>query len=63
MAIIKIQGTNETIEEQNEVAAFLESQEVIYEHWDIDKLPENLREKFDLTTKKSKRFYKPFKLK
>lgn len=49
MAIIKIQGTNETIKEQKEVAAFLESQEVIYEHWDINKLPENLREKFDLS--------------
>ncbi|WP_313892761.1 cupin domain-containing protein [Psychrobacillus sp.] len=48
MAIIKIQGTTETIEQQNEVAAFLEKQEVIYEHWDIEKLPEHLREKFDL---------------
>ena len=45
MAIIKIQGTNETIEAQNEVAAFLEQQEVVYEHWDINKLPEHLREK------------------
>ncbi len=49
MAIIKIQGTNETIEAQNEVAAFLEQQEVVYEHWDIEKLPEHLREKFDLS--------------
>ncbi|MEH7392116.1 1,2-dihydroxy-3-keto-5-methylthiopentene dioxygenase [Bacillus sp. JJ1474] len=49
MATITIQGTNEVIENQNEVAAFLEQQEVIYEHWDIEKLPENLREKFDLS--------------
>lgn len=49
MAIIKIQGTNETIEAQNEVAAFLENQEVIYEHWDIEKLPVHLSEKFDLS--------------
>jgi len=49
MAIIKIQGTEEVIESQNEVATFLEQQEVIYEHWDSEKLPENLREKFDLS--------------
>ncbi len=49
MATITIQGTNEVIVEQSEVAAFLEQQEVIYEHWDIEKLPENLREKFDLS--------------
>ncbi|QBP41214.1 cupin domain-containing protein [Paenisporosarcina antarctica] len=49
MAIIKIQGTNKVIEEQNEVASFLEQQEVIYEHWDIEKLPLNLREKFALS--------------
>lgn len=49
MAIIKIQGTNETIEAQNEVAAFLENQEVIYEHWKSEKLPVLLREKFDLS--------------
>ncbi|EGA91298.1 1,2-dihydroxy-3-keto-5-methylthiopentene dioxygenase [Planococcus donghaensis MPA1U2] len=49
MAIIKIQGTEKTIKAQSEVAAFLEQQEVVYEHWDIDKLPAHLREKFDLT--------------
>ena len=48
MATITIQGTNEVIETQTEVAAFLEQQEVIYEHWDISKLPEHLREKFQL---------------
>lgn len=49
MAIIKIQGTKKTIEAHDDVAAFLEQQEVVYEHWDIDKLPAHLREKFDLT--------------
>lgn len=49
MAIITIQGTDEVIEGQNEVKAFLDQNEVIYEHWDIAKLPENLREKYDLT--------------
>ncbi|QUG43618.1 cupin domain-containing protein [Psychrobacillus sp. INOP01] len=62
MAIIKIQETSETIEAQNEVAAFLESQEVIYEHWDIDKLPENLREKFDLSDEEKQEILQAFQV-
>ncbi|SEN30972.1 acireductone dioxygenase apoprotein [Paenisporosarcina quisquiliarum] len=62
MAIIKIQETSETIEAQNEVEAFLESQEVIYEHWDIDKLPENLREKFNLDDNEKQEILKAFQL-
>lgn len=61
MAIIKIQGTNEVIEEQNAVAAYLEQQEVIYEHWDIEKLPENLREKFDLNDEEKEEILEAFK--
>lgn len=61
MAIIKIQGTNEVIEEQSEVAAYLEQQEVIYEHWDIEKLPENLREKFDLNDEEKEEILQAFK--
>ncbi|WP_419960430.1 1,2-dihydroxy-3-keto-5-methylthiopentene dioxygenase [Psychrobacillus sp. BM2] len=62
MAIIKIQETSETIEAQNEVAAFLESQEVIYEHWDINKLPENLREKFDLSEEEKQEILQAFQV-
>lgn len=62
MAIIKIQETIETIEAQNEVEAFLESQEVIYEHWDIDKLPEKLREKFNLDDNEKQEILKAFQL-
>lgn len=62
MAIIKIQETSETIEAQNEVEAFLESQEVIYEHWDIDKLPEKLREKFNLDDNEKQEILKAFQL-
>ena len=62
MAIIKIQETNETIEAQKEVAAFLESQEVIYEHWDINKLPENLREKFDLSDEEKQEILQAFQV-
>ncbi|WP_075617721.1 1,2-dihydroxy-3-keto-5-methylthiopentene dioxygenase [Paenisporosarcina indica] len=62
MAIIKIQGTNEVIESQNEVAVFLEQQEVIYEHWDIEKLPENLREKYDLSEEEKEEILVAFKV-
>ncbi|WP_391205901.1 1,2-dihydroxy-3-keto-5-methylthiopentene dioxygenase [Psychrobacillus sp. L4] len=62
MAIIKFQGIGETIEEQNEVAAFLEKQEVIYEHWDIEKLPEPLREKFDLSDEEKEQILHAFKV-
>lgn len=61
MAIIKIQGTDETIQAQQEVAAFLESQEVVYEHWDINKLPEPLREKFDLGDEEKEQILEAFR--
>ncbi|MFC4711642.1 1,2-dihydroxy-3-keto-5-methylthiopentene dioxygenase [Planococcus dechangensis] len=61
MAIIKIQGTDETIESQQEVAVFLESQEVVYEHWDINKLPEPLREKFDLSDEEKEQILEAFR--
>ncbi|WP_391118637.1 cupin domain-containing protein [Psychrobacillus sp. L3] len=62
MAIIKFQGIEETIEAQNKVAAFLEKQEVIYEHWDIEKLPEPLREKFDLSDEEKEQILHAFKV-
>ncbi len=49
MAEIRIRNTNERIKGDEQVKAFLESQEVLYEHWDMSKLPERLREKFVLT--------------
>ena len=49
MAQIRIRNTNERIEGEEQVKAFLESQEVVYEHWDANKLPEALREKFILS--------------
>ncbi|GED00795.1 cupin domain-containing protein [Bacillus atrophaeus] len=50
MATIRIQDeANTIIENQEEVASFLDSQEVIYEQWDITKLPEQLTEKYDLS--------------
>ncbi|UYV54221.1 cupin domain-containing protein [Priestia megaterium] len=49
MAQIRLHINNKRIETQEEVSAFLANNEVIYENWDITKLPENLREKYDLT--------------
>jgi 1,2-dihydroxy-3-keto-5-methylthiopentene dioxygenase len=49
MAHIRLHVKNKRIETQEEVSAFLANNEVIYENWDITKLPETLREKYDLT--------------
>ncbi|WP_240419645.1 1,2-dihydroxy-3-keto-5-methylthiopentene dioxygenase [Paenibacillus periandrae] len=49
MAEIRIRNTNERISGESNVHAFLEKQEVLYEHWNADKLPADLQEKFILT--------------
>ncbi|WP_456275766.1 1,2-dihydroxy-3-keto-5-methylthiopentene dioxygenase [Bacillus sp. AK128] len=49
MATIRIHGSNEVIEDQVKVAEFLNSNEVIYEQWDISKLPTELRENYQLS--------------
>lgn len=49
MAVIQFQETGERITDKNAIDAFLAAQEVIYEKWDISKLPENLRENYALS--------------
>lgn len=49
MAYITFQSKEEQIHDQQEVAGFLSSQEVIYEQWDISKLPQALVEKYNLS--------------
>ncbi|RDI47678.1 1,2-dihydroxy-3-keto-5-methylthiopentene dioxygenase [Falsibacillus pallidus] len=49
MTTIKIQGSGKVIDNQEEVVQFLEEQGVIYENWDIAKLPAALQEKFILS--------------
>ncbi len=49
MAQIRIRNTNERITGEDNVKAFLDKQEVLYEHWDPKKLPESLQEKFVLS--------------
>ncbi|WML38890.1 cupin domain-containing protein [Neobacillus sp. OS1-2] len=49
MAYITFQNKKEQIHEQEAVARFLATQEVIYENWNIRKLPEELVEKYLLS--------------
>lgn len=49
MAFITFKDSENIIKDQQEVSAFLETQEVIYEQWDISKLPTNLVEKYNLS--------------
>ncbi|MBP3963396.1 MULTISPECIES: 1,2-dihydroxy-3-keto-5-methylthiopentene dioxygenase [Paenibacillus] len=48
MAEIRIRSTDERISGEENVRAFLEKQEVLYEHWDASKLPTELHNKFVL---------------
>jgi 1,2-dihydroxy-3-keto-5-methylthiopentene dioxygenase len=49
MAQIRIRNTNERIAGEDAVGAFLQTQGVLYEHWDTDKLPSTLQNKFILS--------------
>jgi len=49
MAQVRIRSINQRISDEQEVREFLESQEVLYEHWDTHKLPPQLQESFALT--------------
>ncbi|EFM12083.1 Acireductone dioxygenase (Fe(2+)-requiring) [Paenibacillus curdlanolyticus YK9] len=49
MAEIRIRNTNERIQGDANVSEFLNNQNVIYEKWDMAKLPANLKEKFTLS--------------
>ncbi|SHF14415.1 acireductone dioxygenase apoprotein [Seinonella peptonophila] len=48
MAQLRFHDTEERVENQAEVSAYLESQGVIYEKWDITKLPAHLRDNYQL---------------
>ncbi|EXX89816.1 acireductone dioxygenase [Paenibacillus darwinianus] len=49
MAEIRIRNTDERISGEENVRAFLSKQEVLYEHWDASKLPQELQNKFVLS--------------
>lgn len=48
MATLFFQQTEERYVDQAEVSAFLESRGILYEQWDIAKLPEHLQENYQL---------------
>ncbi|MFF2446055.1 acireductone dioxygenase [Neobacillus sp. NPDC058068] len=60
MAYITFQTSEEQIHEQEAVASFLESQEVIYENWDISKLPGTLVEKYLLSDEEKEAILQAF---
>ena len=61
MATIRIHDEKNTIiEHQEEVARFLDEQEVIYEQWNIEKLPSELSEKYNLTEDEKERILAAF---
>ncbi|HEY0826958.1 MAG TPA: acireductone dioxygenase [Bacilli bacterium] len=60
MAQIRIRNTNQRITDQAQVSAFLESQEVLYEHWDASKLLPELQEKFVLSDEEKSRILQYF---
>jgi len=60
MAEIRIRNTNERISGEENVRAFLDKQEVLYEHWNPAKLPQELREKFVLTDEEKARILSTF---
>lgn len=60
MAYITFQNRKEQIQNQEEVASFLASQEVIYENWDIAKLPDALVEKYLLSNEEKKEILNVF---
>ncbi|KPL61332.1 1,2-dihydroxy-3-keto-5-methylthiopentene dioxygenase [Rossellomorea vietnamensis] len=49
MTTINIQGINQIIDHQEDVVKYLNEQGVIYEHWNIEKLDESLRDRYALT--------------
>ncbi|WP_127584572.1 1,2-dihydroxy-3-keto-5-methylthiopentene dioxygenase [Paenibacillus koleovorans] len=49
MAQIRVRNTGERIQGEENVKAFLDGQEVLYEHWNPSKLPAQLQEKFVLS--------------
>ncbi|MDR6124404.1 1,2-dihydroxy-3-keto-5-methylthiopentene dioxygenase [Bacillus sp. SLBN-46] len=60
MAYITFQKKEDQIHEQEAVASFLESQEVIYENWDISKLPATLVEKYLLSDEEKEEILNTF---
>ncbi|MCC5802544.1 1,2-dihydroxy-3-keto-5-methylthiopentene dioxygenase [Rossellomorea vietnamensis] len=61
MTTIRIQGKNQIIDHEEEVVNYLNDQGVIYEHWNMDKLDESLRDRFALTDEDKEAILSTFK--
>jgi len=60
MAEIRIRNTEERIKGEENVRAFLDSQEVLYEHWNPSKLSEELQNKFVLSDEEKAEILKTY---
>lgn len=60
MAEVRIRNTDERISGEENVRAFLESQEVLYEHWDANKLPQELQDRFVLNDEEKEQILKTY---
>ena len=61
MAYITFESTDRIIEDQQQVEAFLSQNEVIYEKWDITKLPAHLQENYNLSDDQKQEILDVFK--
>lgn len=60
MASIRVRNTGERIEGIENVQAFLEKQDVLFEHWNIGKLPQALQGKCTLSDEEKEQTLKVF---
>jgi 1,2-dihydroxy-3-keto-5-methylthiopentene dioxygenase len=61
MAKVRFHDTNEYLQGQEEVVQFLNSQEVIYEHWGVDRLDDNLRNNYSLSDEEKQQIIEAFR--
>ncbi|MBX5436208.1 MAG: cupin domain-containing protein [Alicyclobacillaceae bacterium] len=55
MATIRVRNTGQVIEGEPAVKAFLEDNGVYYEHWTLERIPADMRDKFALTDDEKQR--------
>jgi 1,2-dihydroxy-3-keto-5-methylthiopentene dioxygenase len=61
MAKVRFHDTNEYLGGAEEVSAFLQSQEIIYENWGVDRLDDNLRNNYSLTDEEKQQILEAFR--
>ncbi|UYZ14230.1 cupin domain-containing protein [Brevibacillus sp. WF146] len=61
MAKVRFHDNNEYITAPEEVSTFLQTQEIIYEHWGVDRLDANLRDNYNLTDEEKQQILDAFR--